>query len=152
MVLRGHNRVTQDIDALVLADLPEMQVLVDELSKVGITARVPDWKAFMLANRMLLLRTSSHIDIDISWGILPFEVDMVAGAERMIDGLLPVPKTEDILVMKLVAGRSKDLDDVRALVELGAEFDKTKVSSIVREMADALEDPQILVNLKLLDG
>jgi len=60
---------------------------------------------------------------------------------------IPFVETNDLLVLKTLAGREKDLEDVRALLRSASkEIDLTVVQSRLRELG-ALIDDSTLVDL-----
>src|SRR5437763_12911017 len=59
--------------------------------------------------------TTSGIDVDVTFGELPFERTAVANCENHDVGGIRVrlPRVEDLLVMKAIARRPKDVEDLR---------------------------------------
>jgi hypothetical protein len=63
-----------------------------------------------------------------------------------------VPTPEDLIIMKAVAQRPKDLNDIEAILRAHPDLDLDRVMRWTREFAAALETPEILVGLeRLLD-
>jgi hypothetical protein len=65
--------------------------------------------------RVLLLRhAASRIDIDIAFAALPFERQALSRARWVhVSGLeVPLPTPEDLIIMKAIAHRPRDLADV----------------------------------------
>jgi hypothetical protein len=54
---------------------------------------------------------------------------------------------EDLIVMKAVANRPRDLIDIASVVEAQPDLDVARVRRWVHEFADALETPEILGEL-----
>lgn len=63
---------------------------------------------------------------------------------------LPLPTPEDLLIMKAVAHRPRDLVDAEAIMEAHPRLDRRRVRSWVRQFAEALETPEILVDLNAI--
>lgn len=110
--------------------------------------------AFAAENLVLLLRhASTGIPVDISLALQTFEAEAAAQAEpRTLGkvGVRVVPLTA-LLIYKMVAGRPKDLEDVRALLATGEEFDAAAVVSTLEEF-DALLDTNRASDFRRLLG
>jgi hypothetical protein len=61
---------------------------------------------------------TSEIDVDISFGLFPFEREAVAHAiTHEVGGILvPLPTAEDLLVMKAIAHRPRDIVDIESIL------------------------------------
>jgi predicted nucleotidyltransferase len=96
----------------------------------------------------------SGVPVDISFGALPFEHELVERAQpRSFGGIrLPMPSVEDLIILKAVAHRPKDIHDLRTIISVHPELDRRRIRSWVQQFADALEMPEIWDDLApLLD-
>lgn len=89
--------------------------------------------------------TSSGTDIDLSLGILPFEVEMVERSRIVDVGAirLRLPTPEDLIIMKAVAHRSKDLSDIRTIVANQLHLDIECIRFWVQQFGEALDLPDL---------
>ena len=147
----GQPRLTQDIDAL--ADAPESTwtSLVEAGARHGILPRIPAAVEFATRSRVLLMRHGpSSIDIDLSLSGLTFEREAIDRSILHDLGGLAVrlPRVEDLLVMKAVAGRPKDIQDMEALVAANPDVDVDFVRGWVREFSAAMTMPDMLAQLE----
>ena len=88
--------------------------------------RMEDALQFAKRSRVLLMRhTTSGIDVDITFGELPFERAAVANCENHDIGGVRVrlPRVQDLLVMKAIARRPKDVQDLKGLLAAHPEVD-----------------------------
>jgi predicted nucleotidyltransferase len=148
--LLGRPRLTRDVDVLVMLDAEKWEAFLTQGRKFGFVARGEDALAFARKHRVLLVRhVPSHLDADLSFAALPFEEEAIARPVRMdLGGLrLPLPTPEDLLIMKAVAHRPRDLLDVEAILEAHPRLDRRRVRSWVKQFAEALEAPEILAGL-----
>jgi hypothetical protein len=102
---------------------------------------------------MLLLRhTPSGVDIDISVGSLLFEEEALArGQHRKVGGvLLLLPTPEDLIIMKAVAHRDRDLSDIEGVLDTNPKLDKKRIRHWVGAFAESLEMPELLDDLERL--
>jgi predicted nucleotidyltransferase len=94
---------------------------------------------------LLLRHAASGTDIDLSLGILPFEVEMVERS-RIVDlGAiqLRLPTPEDLIIMKAVAHRPKDLADIQAIAASHPDLDKARIQFWVEQFGEALDLPDL---------
>ena len=136
----GRPRFTKDIDALAILSEVEWESAIATAAAHGIVPRIDDPIAFATRARVLLLRhQDSGIDIDVILGGLPFEEDAVAhGRTYSVSGVnVRLPRVEDLLIMKAVAHRPRDLQDIEGLLEAHPDVDVQVVRQWVREFAAA---------------
>jgi hypothetical protein len=146
VALLGRPRVTRDIDVLVLLAEERWPAFMDAGSEYGFVPRLPDCLAFAHEARVLLLRhQASGIDVDVALGCLPFEEEAVARAVLVqVAGVsVPLPTPEDLVIMKAVAHRARDLLDIDGLLAAHPHLEMRRVRRWVRAFADALETPAI---------
>lgn len=146
VIARGVPRVTRDIDATIAGGQLPLPELLERWKYYDLVPRTPDAVEFAHDSQVLLLRHEpSGVDIDVSLAWLPFELEALAAAETVvIDGLrVAMATVEDLLVYKAVAFRPQDQQDIERLVSLhSGEIDLERVRAIVREFAEALEEPE----------
>lgn len=143
----GQPRLTQDIDVLAIFPDANWAAAMAGAVRFGIVPRIDDALGFARRSRVLLLRhTESGIDLDISFGGLSFEHAAVANSEAHSVGgvLLRLPRVEDLLVMKAIARRPKDLQDIQGLLAAHPDADVALVRKWVSEFATALSTPDML--------
>ena len=88
---------------------------------------------------MLLLRhQSTGIDVDISLGALPYEEDLIRRADSVeVQGLsLRVSTPEDLVIMKWLAHRPRDLQDVEGILDAKPQLNV----AFIRQMLVALSE------------
>jgi predicted nucleotidyltransferase len=144
--LLGSPRFTVDLDAVFLLPLEDTPKLLSAAGSLGIEPRVSDPLKFARETRVLLLRhMNSGIDIDISLGVLPFEIEMVERSRTVDIGTvkLRLPTPEDLIIMKAVAHRPKDLADIQAIANSHLDLDKDRIRYWVEQFGEALEKPDL---------
>lgn len=147
----GEPRFTRDVDLTLLTGFGGEEVYVDAL--LGrYDARVEDARQFALRNRVILLRSSRGIGIDISLGALPFEENAVrrAGLCEVVPGVsLRLSSAEDLIVMKAFADRDQDWLDIKRIVEKQpvSSLDWAYIETELRVLADLKDEPEILQKL-----
>jgi hypothetical protein len=148
--LLGKPRFTADVEAVFLLELDKIPQLLTRAATCGIQARIEDPEQFARKNRVLLLRhTTTGIDIDISLGVLPFEIEMVEHSQNIrLAGLqLRLPTPEDLIILKTVAHRPQDMLDIDSILARHPQVDKDYIRKWVQQFADALEMPELFDDL-----
>lgn len=137
-LLYGAARLTADVDITVLLGNRQTVELARALEKAGFRLRVRDIDSFVAKTRVLPFlhpRSGMPIDIVLAGPGLE-ELFFRRRRRRSIEGIsVPVASPEDIVAMKVLAGRGKDEDDVVAIV---AAQRRLKLERI-RETLDTLE-------------
>lgn len=104
--------------------------------------------SFALQHRVLLLQTGGGIGLDISLGALPYErmvVDRASSFEFEPQTALRTCSAEDLLVMKLFAGRPIDMRDAEGIaVRQAAVLEWSYVEAQLQPLAEAKGDDRVL--------
>lgn len=151
--LLGRPRLTRDVDAVAFLSDDRWASFLSSGASYGLVPRGTDVLEFARQTRVLLLRHQpSHIDVDLSFGALPFEQEMLARATITdIGGLsIPLPTAEDLIILKAVAHRPRDLADIEGLLEAHPALDVERIRRWVREFAEVLESPELLEDLQAI--
>ena len=152
----GEPRLTRDIDISLLAGFGGEEREVDLL--LGAYApRIDEARKFALANRVLLLRSPGGIGIDVSLAALPYEqlmIDRAALVELLPGKRLRLCSPEDLVIMKLFAGRETDVRDARSVAVRqghgGLDWDYLETN--LAPFADLKDDPGLMDQLRRLQG
>ena len=145
--LLGRPRVTRDIDAMVLLDEGEWSNFLSQGRAHGFTPRLSDALAFARQARVLLVQhNESGIDIDIAFGALLFEEEVVARAvwQEMAGIRVPLPTPEDLIIMKAIAHRPRDMADIESVLDAQPPLNVRRMRRWVKEFSTALEAPELL--------
>jgi hypothetical protein len=147
----GRPRATRDVDVVVwmpfARDWPR---LVSAMSGHDLEFRAGGSLEFALTSRVLLLRhVPTGIDVDVSFGALDVEEQLIARARRIPEsGLsLPLPRPEHLMILKAIAARPRDAADIEGLLETHPALDRDEVRAAVVELAELLESPELVESL-----
>ena len=144
--------MTKDVDLTLLTGFGGEETYIDEWLR-HYELRRPDGREFALANRVLLLRSRSGLNIDIALGALPFEEGAISRAidVQIYPGVrLRFCSPEDLIVMKAFASRDMDWQDVRmTIVRQGSNsLDWKYIHEQIEPLAMLKGEPEILTRLK----
>lgn len=143
----GRARFTEDVDAMFLLSIQDIPRLLETAKEEGIEPRVENAAEFARKSRVMLMKhVLSETHIDISLGIMPFEQEMVErSVVHYIDKALQIrlPTPEDLIIMKAIAHRPKDLEDIRTIADKYPNMDVGRIEEWVRAFGDILETPDL---------
>jgi predicted nucleotidyltransferase len=148
--LLGRPRVTKDVDLVVLAEESTWAELLASGKLHGIVPRVEDALEFARTTRvLLLLHEPSGVELDISFASLPFERELIERATvRSVRGVsFKLATPEDLLIMKALALRPRDIADIEGILTLVEQLDLERVRRTVSEFSVALESHDFLGEL-----
>lgn len=144
--LLGKPRFTADVDAVILLPFEKIEEFIKLAANCGFVPRVKDAVKFAGRSHVILLRhIKSGINVDLSIGLLPFEAEAVKRGHIFENqGLkLRIPTPEDLIIMKAVAHRPQDIEDIRAIVASQSKLDVARIKYWVAEFAKVLEMPEL---------
>jgi len=143
----GQARYTEDLDAMFLLSTRDIPHFLEEAKQEGIEPRIEGVAEFAKKSRVLLMHhVITDTDIDISLGILPFEQEVVerSSIQEFDDALqVRLPTPEDLIIMKAIAHRPKDFEDIRTLVDKYPSLDHRRIERWVKDFAELLETPEL---------
>ena len=136
-------RFTEDIDVTVLPGTVETPRLVARLQEAGFVLRVEGTPAFVTQTRVLpLLHTSTGWPLDLVLGGPGLEEAFLRRAVSVEVGpgvSVLMISAEDLIVTKVLAGRPKDLDDIRGILAAqGADLNAEAVRATLTMLEEAL--------------
>ena len=154
VAVRGAPRATQDVDVTAHVSRVGLPELVGKLGDAGITHRYPDIADELIEQGAVLPLchpSGMEIDLVIAGSGLEALALKRATIEELDGVLVPVAHATDLVVMKVLAGRGKDLDDVRALLASG-DPDLAEVRDLLGQLEEALGQSDLLPALERIVG
>jgi hypothetical protein len=141
----GVPRATLDIDVTVLVPADRLEKFIEDIGR-EYRVLVPNPTSFVRDTRVLPLEGPSGVRIDLVFGLLPFEEEAV-GRAVSVDSAgrsMRVCTPEDLILMKIISDRPRDLEDARAIVQRRLrELDLAYLEPRIIEMATLLERGEI---------
>lgn len=137
----GRPRLTTDVDVTVKCSVPTDQLL-RSLDERGFTLRIDATETFIRTTRVVPLdHRSSGLGLDVVLAGPGLE-DLFLERAVPIDvagTVIPFISPEDLIVTKLLAGREKDIEDVRGVLsERGAALNIDQIRTTLALLEDAL--------------
>jgi hypothetical protein len=155
VIAAGVPRLTADIDVTVELPRGGPRALIAALARAGIALRpVGDVATFIAETRVIpAIHVASQLPIDVVLAGPGLEEDMLARARRRPVGGTDVPfvDTPDLIALKILAGRDKDLEDVRALGRAGLPGRSLAVARHrVAELGTLIDDSTLIATFDRL--
>jgi hypothetical protein len=143
----GRPRLTTDVDVTVRFGAATQQ-LVRALETHGFTLRVEATDAFIRQTRVIPLEHhASGLGLDVVLAGPGLEDLFIERAVPVDVGGTPIPfiSPEDLITTKILAGRPKDIDDVRGvLAERGDRLDMQRIRETLALVEQALGQSDLL--------
>lgn len=135
----GEPRFTRDVDLTIVSGFGGEEAVINQVLS-HFESRVSGAADFARRSRVLLVKTSTGIPIDISLGALPFEGRMIERSTVWNPSESLALRTcgaEDLIVLKAFAGRPQDWVDIeRVAVRQAGKLDE---ALIFEELSPLLE-------------
>lgn len=137
----GRPRLTTDVDVTVQSTVSTRE-LVAALERHGFSLRVDGTDAFIESTRVVPFdHGASGLALDVVLagpGLEELFLERAVPVD-VAGTLVPFISPEDLVVTKLLAGREKDIDDVRGVLsERGVTLDLARLSTTLKLIEDAL--------------
>jgi hypothetical protein len=144
----GIPRLSADVDVTVRLRAVETVAFVNGMREAGFDLRVADAEDFARRTRVLpFVHRASRIPLDVVLAGPGPEEEFLSRAKIVgIEGVsVPVISREDLIVTKVLAGRPKDLEDIRGVLRQGgADIDLGRVRRLLGLLEDALGQSDLL--------
>jgi len=149
----GQPRTTQDVDVTLLTGFGAEEDYARDLLE-HFEARREEALAFALTNRVLLLRASNGVPIDLSFAGFPYEEELIGRASAFKftpDTELDTCSAEDLIVLKAFASRPLDWQDVEGVaIRQAGKLDWEQVETELAPLCELKGEPEILDRLRRL--
>lgn len=143
VLVHGEPRLTRDVDVTLGAGPEKLPAILDWVGRTGWQV-LADSPAEFVARTLVLpcLEPASGIRVDLIFSFSPYELQAIQRARLITVGKTVVrfASAEDLIIHKLVAGRPRDIEDVRSIVLKNPGLDTDYVRRWLREFQKDLEE------------
>lgn len=143
VLLYGEPRLTKDIDVTLGATLDRLPEVLDLVKEIGLEPLV-DPNTFTRETMVLPCRDpGTEVRVDLIFSFSPYERQALERARRVSMGGAQVAfaSLEDVIVHKVIAGRPRDLEDVKSMLVKNPAADVTYVRTWLQDFAASLGEP-----------
>lgn len=122
VVIHGAPRLSADVDVTVRLDPDEPERFAREMADAGFALRVDDPDFVRRTRVMPFVHGRTGMPLDVVLAGSGLEDEFLERAHHVVVGAIRVPviDPEDLVIAKILAGRSKDVDDAATLWRLHA--------------------------------
>ncbi len=152
VLIYGEPRLTRDIDVTLGVGVEDFAKVKDAIGGLGLTA-LKDDESFVRRTMVFPLRDDiSGIRVDLVFSFSPYERDAIQRAREVdIDGVtVRYASLEDVIIHKIVAGRPRDLEDVKSMLLKNPAFNEPFIVSWLEQFDAALDRNGIQVFAELV--
>lgn len=143
-LIYGEPRLTQDVDVTLGVGPERLPEVLEAAKSAGWRVLVEKPQAFVEETMVLpCAESSSSIRLDLVFSISEYEKTALSRTRAIdVDGV-PVRFTspEDLIVHKVVAGRPRDLDDVKSVLIKMRELERSYIVTWLEHFESALAQP-----------
>lgn len=146
----GEPRTTLDAGFTLWADWGDEEHYLTSLLE-SFEARLSGAEEYARTHRVVLIRASNGVDVDVILGALPFEAAMIERAkpEESAPGVtVPCCSAEDLSVMKAFAGRPRDWVDAESIPARQTNLDCPYVLEHLHTLCELKEDMELYKRAK----
>jgi hypothetical protein len=148
----GEPRFTGDLDIIAFVDVARIDHLLRAAVARGFDVDIPaEVRAARATGTVRLGRGAYHLDIILNSLFIEDLAYKRSRSRRVFARTARFPTPEDLLVLKLVAGRDKDLLDAEGIVQRhGPKLDRNYIERVLTKVCDLAEDHAYLTRWKRL--
>jgi len=147
-ILYGAARLTADVDVTVDPGAHSVAEFVEALQREKFSPRLTDLENFVERTRVLpLVHEPSRMPCDVVLAGPGIEELFLSRVQvHVVEGVtIPVASADDVVVMKVLAGRAKDLDDVVSVIRAqGSSLNVNRARETIRQLEQALDQRDLL--------
>jgi hypothetical protein len=146
-IVWGSPRLSADVDVTALIDPGALADYLDAMTRSGFDVVFSDSEFVDRTRVLLFVHRASRMPLDVVLAGPGLEEEFLRRAIHIdIDGTpVPVITPEDLIVTKVLAGRAKDIEDVRGVMhEQRASLDVERVRTLLGLLEHALGQGDLL--------
>ena len=143
--LWGEARATLDVDWSVWVEPEDLERTITALCE-RVPASPSQPLEFVRRTRVLPVTTVQGVRADIIFAALPWEKQVISRSHtKLVAGKsVSVVSVEDLILMKIISERQKDIEDARRLLRrYRTSLDRDYLEPLLRELADGLARPDV---------
>lgn len=126
VLLYGEPRLTRDIDITLGIDIDRLEALLAVVRHLSLKPLPEDAAAFVHQTMVLpTLDEATGIRVDFIFSFTPYESQAILRAKkvRILDQDVCFAAVEDLIIHKIFAGRTRDIEDVEMVILKNSDVD-----------------------------
>lgn len=148
VLLYGEPRLTRDIDITLGIGVDELDRLTEIIPGIALRVLVENELEFVRKTMVLpTLEEESGIRVDFIFSFSPYERQAIERARELKLGRTSVrfASLEDVVIHKIIAGRPRDIEDVKSILFKKPAYDGEYVRKWLRDFDESLGEKYVQV-------
>ncbi|PSQ88963.1 MAG: hypothetical protein BRD45_04750 [Bacteroidetes bacterium QS_8_64_10] len=144
VLLYGEPRLTKDIDVTLGVGPEQVAEVVDLVRQMNLKPLAEDPESFVRETMVLPCQASdTEVQVDLVFSFSPYEQQAFERTQsvEMSGTHVQFASPEDVIVHKIVAGRPRDLEDVRSILLKNPSVDQEYVRHWLTDFSASLGRP-----------
>jgi hypothetical protein len=144
VLLYGEPRLTKDIDVTLGAGIERISDVLHLISELGWEILVDSPDLFIKKTMVLPCREpQSGIRVDLVFSFSPYEQQAIRRSRpvEIGDSFVQFASVEDLIIQKIIAGRPRDLEDVKVIIHKNPEINTRYIHMWLNRLEKALLQP-----------
>lgn len=141
VLLYGEPRLTRDIDITLGVGVEELGRIEKIVHKAGLKVLVENIDEFVERTMVLpAMDEQSGIRVDLIFSFSPYERQAIARAKdtKLGKAAVKFASLEDVVIHKVIAGRARDLEDIRSILLKNPGYDSLYIERWLKEFDESL--------------
>jgi len=145
VLLYGEPRLTKDIDITLGVGTDRYESIRALSHRLNLKFLTEDPEAFVIKTMVLpLLDEQTGIRIDLIFSFSSYEQQAIARSKSVTFDVtagvsVQFASLEDIIIHKMIAGRPRDIEDIKSIILKNPAYDKTYISRWLSEFDKGLD-------------
>ncbi|MFH1829848.1 MAG: nucleotidyl transferase AbiEii/AbiGii toxin family protein [Pseudomonadota bacterium] len=143
VLLYGEPRLTKDIDITLGVGLDLQNEVMEMVNSLNLKILVSNPEDFVKKTMVLpALQESTGIRVDLIFSFSPYEKQAIERAKTVMFDDVPVKfaSLEDVIIHKIIAGRPRDLEDIKTILLKNTSFDEGYIKKWLKEFDNSLHE------------
>jgi hypothetical protein len=141
VLLYGEPRLTRDIDITMGMSVDGLGKVKKIIPIIGLKSLVEKEEKFVERNMVLpTIDKKTGIRVDFIFSFSPYGRQAIERAKsiRLARSLVRFASLEDVVIHKLIAGRARDLEDVKSILLKNLKYDSVYIEKWLRQFDKSL--------------
>lgn len=141
VLLYGEPRLTKDIDITLGIGVDKLEQIISLVRFLRLKILVDTFEDFVKKTMVLpVMDEKSGIRIDFVFSFSPYERQAIERAKnvKIVTTTVRFASLEDVVIHKIIAGRARDIEDVKSILLKNPKYDYQYVSKWLKEFDNTL--------------
>lgn len=152
VLVYGEPRMTKDIDVTLGVGPDHLEEIIALVKGMGLTVLVSQPAEFVQKTMVLPCQdSSSGVRVDLVFSFSPYEQQAMKRVRKIpiLNREVHFASPEDLIIHKIIAGRPRDLEDAKVVLNKNPDMDQTYIERWLSDFEKALDKPlvEVLRNL-----